>query len=204
MIESRGGESIKGTVIADEELIDLGRRAVEALGCRGPCTVQAFRDEEIGLGITDVNTRFGGACPAHLYAALPGRTYPGADRAHGAGRADRASHRASSATASPSRATTGSSSSTPTCGPPGATSSVKPARRPRPPRPGRPPRAGRLLANALTVTGTLSAVAITVTQLTAFLAVVRGGSVTAAADELVVTQPSVSSAISALAREVGC
>jgi carbamoyl-phosphate synthase large subunit len=76
MIESRGGESIKGTVIADEELMDLGRRVVEALGCRGPCTVQAFRDKEIGLGITDVNTRFGGACPAHLYAALPGSTYP--------------------------------------------------------------------------------------------------------------------------------
>ena len=76
MLESRGGESIKGTVIADEELMDLGRRVVEALGCRGPCTVQAFRDQEIGLGITDVNTRFGGACPAHLYAALPGRTYP--------------------------------------------------------------------------------------------------------------------------------
>jgi carbamoyl-phosphate synthase large subunit len=76
MIESRGGESIKGTVIADEELMDLGRRVVEALGCRGPCTVQAFRDQEIGLGITDVNTRFGGACPAHLYAARPGQTYP--------------------------------------------------------------------------------------------------------------------------------
>ena len=76
MIESRGGESIKGTVIADEELIDLGRRVVEAIGCRGPCTVQAFRDREIGLGITDVNTRFGGACPAHLYAARPGQTYP--------------------------------------------------------------------------------------------------------------------------------
>ncbi len=42
------------------------------------------------------------------------------------------------------------------------------------------------------------------TQLTAFLAVVRGGSVTAAADELVVTQPSVSSAIAALGRELGC
>jgi carbamoyl-phosphate synthase large subunit len=76
MLESRGGESIKGTVIADDELIDLGRRVVEALGCRGPCTVQVFRDREIGIGITDVNTRFGGACPAHLYAALPGRTYP--------------------------------------------------------------------------------------------------------------------------------
>jgi carbamoyl-phosphate synthase large subunit len=76
MLESRGGESIKGTVIADPELIDLGRRVVEALEVRGPCTVQAFRDREIGLGITDVNTRFGGAFPAPMYAALPGRTYP--------------------------------------------------------------------------------------------------------------------------------
>src|SRR4051812_27240099 len=76
MIESRGGESIKGTVIADDELIDLGRRVGEALGVRGPCTVQAFRDPEIGLGITDVNTRFGGAFPAPMYAARPGRTYP--------------------------------------------------------------------------------------------------------------------------------
>jgi carbamoyl-phosphate synthase large subunit len=76
MIESRGGESIKGTVIDDAELVDLGRRVAEALGVRGPCTVQAFRDPEIGLGITDVNTRFGGAFPAPMYAALPGRTYP--------------------------------------------------------------------------------------------------------------------------------
>jgi carbamoyl-phosphate synthase large subunit len=76
MIESRGGESIKGTVIADPELIELGRRVVEALGVRGPCTVQVFRDSEVGLGITDVNTRFGGAFPAPMYAALPGRTYP--------------------------------------------------------------------------------------------------------------------------------
>jgi DNA-binding transcriptional LysR family regulator len=36
------------------------------------------------------------------------------------------------------------------------------------------------------------------------LAVIRGGSVTAAADELVVTQPSVSSAVAALSRELGC
>jgi carbamoyl-phosphate synthase large subunit len=76
MIESRGGESIKGTVIADPELIDLGRSVAEALGVRGPCTVQAFRDPEIGLGITDVNTRFGGAFPAPMYAAKPGHTYP--------------------------------------------------------------------------------------------------------------------------------
>src|SRR5205807_2695243 len=76
MIESRGGESIKGTVIDDRELVSLGQRVVEALGVRGPCTVQAFRDADVGLAITDVNTRFGGAFPAPMYAALPGRTYP--------------------------------------------------------------------------------------------------------------------------------
>jgi carbamoyl-phosphate synthase large subunit len=76
MIESRGGESIKGTVIDDPELIELGRGVVEALEVRGPCTVQVFRDSDVGLGITDVNTRFGGAFPAPMYAALPGRTYP--------------------------------------------------------------------------------------------------------------------------------
>jgi carbamoyl-phosphate synthase large subunit len=76
MIESRGGESIKGTVIGDQTLIDLGRSVVETLGVRGPCTVQVFRDKQIGLGITDVNTRFGGAFPAPMYAAKPGHTYP--------------------------------------------------------------------------------------------------------------------------------
>jgi LysR family transcriptional regulator, low CO2-responsive transcriptional regulator len=45
--------------------------------------------------------------------------------------------------------------------------------------------------------------AVTVTQLRSFLAVVRTGSVTAAAEELVVSQPSVSAAVSALARELG-
>jgi carbamoyl-phosphate synthase large subunit len=76
MLESRGGESIKGAVVHDEELIELGRRAMEALEVRGPATIQVFRDPELGLGITDVNTRFGGAFPAPAYAALPGRSYP--------------------------------------------------------------------------------------------------------------------------------
>jgi carbamoyl-phosphate synthase large subunit len=76
MLESRGGESIKGRVIHDEELIDLGRRVMEALSVRGPATIQVFRDPDVGLGITDVNTRFGGAFPAPAYAALPGRSYP--------------------------------------------------------------------------------------------------------------------------------
>lgn len=76
MLESRGGESIKGQVIHDRELIELGVRVMEALSVCGPATIQAFRDPEVGLGITDVNTRFGGAFPAPVYAALPGRTYP--------------------------------------------------------------------------------------------------------------------------------
>jgi DNA-binding transcriptional LysR family regulator len=45
--------------------------------------------------------------------------------------------------------------------------------------------------------------AVTLTQLSAFMAVVRCGSVTAAAEELVVTQPSVSAAVTALERELG-
>ncbi|HEX5853914.1 MAG TPA: ATP-grasp domain-containing protein [Solirubrobacteraceae bacterium] len=76
MLESRGGESIKGQVIRDEELIELGRRTMETLRVYGPATIQVFRDPDIGLGITDVNTRFGGAFPAPVFAALPGRTYP--------------------------------------------------------------------------------------------------------------------------------
>ena len=56
--------------------MELGRRTMEALGVCGPATIQVFRDPEIGLGITDVNTRFGGAFPAPVYAALPGQSYP--------------------------------------------------------------------------------------------------------------------------------
>jgi carbamoyl-phosphate synthase large subunit len=76
MLESRGGESVKGTVTYDEELIELGRRVGEALPVRGPCTVQVFRDPDVGVAIYDVNTRFGGGFPGHMYGALPGRTYP--------------------------------------------------------------------------------------------------------------------------------
>jgi LysR family transcriptional regulator, low CO2-responsive transcriptional regulator len=45
--------------------------------------------------------------------------------------------------------------------------------------------------------------AVTLTQLAAFVCVVRRGSVTAAAEDLFVTQPSVSAAIAALERELG-
>jgi carbamoyl-phosphate synthase large subunit len=76
MLESRGGESIKGAVIHDDELIELGARVMNALAVCGPATIQVFRDPDVGVAITDVNTRFGGAFPAPAYAALPGRTYP--------------------------------------------------------------------------------------------------------------------------------
>jgi carbamoyl-phosphate synthase large subunit len=76
MLESRGGESIKGTVIDDPELVDFGRTVMEALGVRGPATIQVFRDPELGIRVTDVNTRFGGAFAAPALAALPGRSYP--------------------------------------------------------------------------------------------------------------------------------
>jgi len=76
MLESRGGESIKGQVIHDPELIELGRDTMEALGVCGPATIQVFRDPDIGVAITDVNTRFGGAFPAPAYAALEGQSYP--------------------------------------------------------------------------------------------------------------------------------
>lgn len=73
MLESRGGESIKGRTIRDAELIELGKAVGERLPCRGPATVQCFRDPEVGLGLTDVNCRFGGAFPAPMYA---GGSYP--------------------------------------------------------------------------------------------------------------------------------
>lgn len=76
MIESRGGEVVKGRIVDDGDLLDLGRRTMEALRVRGPGMIQAFRDPEHGLGIHDVNLRFGGGYPGLVLGALPGRTYP--------------------------------------------------------------------------------------------------------------------------------
>ena len=73
MIESKGGESIKGRTIRDAELIDLGRRAAEALALAGPSTLQCFREPDGTLEVTDVNTRFGGAFPLPTAA---GSRYP--------------------------------------------------------------------------------------------------------------------------------
>jgi carbamoyl-phosphate synthase large subunit len=63
MIESKGGESIKGITIKDYELIEHGRRVAEALPIWGPANIQCFRESDGSLLVTDVNPRFGGAFP---------------------------------------------------------------------------------------------------------------------------------------------
>jgi carbamoyl-phosphate synthase large subunit len=76
MIESRGGELVKGRILGDRHLLELGERAMNALGVRGPGMFQVFEDPDLGPGIHDVNLRFGGGFPGHMYGALPGRTFP--------------------------------------------------------------------------------------------------------------------------------
>ena len=73
MIESKGGESIKGMTIKDSDLIEHGRRVAEALPIWGPANIQCFREPDETLLVTDVNPRFGGAFPLPLAA---GSRYP--------------------------------------------------------------------------------------------------------------------------------
>jgi len=73
MIQSKGGESIKGRSIKDWELIEHGRRVAEAIGIAGPANIQCFREPGGSLPVTDVNPRFGGAFPLPLAA---GGRYP--------------------------------------------------------------------------------------------------------------------------------
>ena len=73
MIQSKGGESIKGMAIKDWELIEHARLVSEAIGVKGPANVQCFREPGGSLPITDVNLRFGGGFPVPLAA---GSRYP--------------------------------------------------------------------------------------------------------------------------------
>jgi carbamoyl-phosphate synthase large subunit len=73
MIESKGGESIKGMTIKDGELIEHGRHIAETLRIVGPATIQCFREPDGSLPVTDVNPRFGGAFPLPTAA---GSHYP--------------------------------------------------------------------------------------------------------------------------------
>ena len=73
MIESKGGESIKGMTIKDDELIAFGKTVAEALRIVGPANVQCFREPDGRLEVTDVNPRFGGGFPLPTAA---GSRYP--------------------------------------------------------------------------------------------------------------------------------
>jgi carbamoyl-phosphate synthase large subunit len=73
MIESKGGESIKGMTIRDEALIELGRDVSEKLKLVGPANIQCFREPDGAHYVTDINSRFGGGFPLPLAA---GGRYP--------------------------------------------------------------------------------------------------------------------------------
>ena len=73
MIESKGGESIKGMTIRDEQLIELARDVAETLELVGPANIQCFREADGSHLLTDINTRFGGGFPLPLAA---GGRYP--------------------------------------------------------------------------------------------------------------------------------
>jgi carbamoyl-phosphate synthase large subunit len=73
MIESKGGESIKGMSIRDEQLIELARDVAEKLELVGPANIQCFREVDGSHYLTDINTRFGGGFPLPLAA---GGRYP--------------------------------------------------------------------------------------------------------------------------------
>lgn len=73
MYQSKGGEQIKGETLDDPQLVDLAAAVIERLGLMGPCTIQCFRQGDRILGVTDINTRFGGGFPLPLAA---GGDYP--------------------------------------------------------------------------------------------------------------------------------
>ena len=73
MYQSKGGEQIKGETLDDPQLVDLAAAVIEGIGLVGPCTIQCFREDGRILGVTDINTRFGGGFPLPLAA---GGDYP--------------------------------------------------------------------------------------------------------------------------------
>ena len=73
MIESKGGESIKGMTIRDERLISFACEVAEKLELVGPANIQCFREPDGTHLVTDINSRFGGGFPLPLAA---GGRYP--------------------------------------------------------------------------------------------------------------------------------
>lgn len=72
----RGGEVSKGVVVKDLEIMNAGRRVVEALGpsVRGLVTLQCIVTPQRRIRFIEINPRFGGGAPLGIAA---GADYPG-------------------------------------------------------------------------------------------------------------------------------
>lgn len=72
----RGGEVSQGVVVKDREIMDAGRRVVEALGdtLRGLVTLQCIVTSQRRIRFIEINPRFGGGAPLGIAA---GADYPG-------------------------------------------------------------------------------------------------------------------------------
>lgn len=72
----RAGEVSKGVVVKDREIMEAGRRVVEALGAspRGLVTLQCIVTPERRIRFIEINPRFGGGAPLGIAA---GADYPG-------------------------------------------------------------------------------------------------------------------------------
>lgn len=71
----RGGEVCKGVVVKDLEIMEAGRRVVEALGrsLRGVVTLQCIVTADRRIRFIEINPRFGGGAPLGIAA---GADYP--------------------------------------------------------------------------------------------------------------------------------
>ncbi len=68
-IEVRAGEVSKSMTVKAPDLIDTGRRTVEALpGCMGPITIQCFRTSSGRISVIEINPRLGGGVPLAIEA----------------------------------------------------------------------------------------------------------------------------------------
>lgn len=72
----RGGEVSKGVVVKDKQIMDAGRRVVEAMGdsMRGVVTLQCIVTPQRRIRFIEINPRFGGGAPLGIAA---GADYPG-------------------------------------------------------------------------------------------------------------------------------
>ena len=74
MIESKGGESIKGQTIKDGQLIEFGCRVAETLELVGPANIQCFRETDGTHPTSPTSTRASAA--GSRCRPPPGSRYP--------------------------------------------------------------------------------------------------------------------------------